>query len=254
MRQVPYGVIGNGRLATHLRYYLSSLCIPVIQWHRHCDTPVAHAMDSVQHIIIAIPDDAIDPFIDQRPDLKAKCLIHCSGCLSSKNSHMAHPLMTFGPTIYHKNQYLKIPFILEKSGPAFSELLPGLPNPHYRIAQQDQALYHALCVLANNGITLLLQHVLKEIEATLSLPHSVIKPILEHTIHNVLTDPRHALTGPWVRHDTNSIAQNLHALKNTPLEPLYQQLLHLYRSHRDEQTSNCLKKASAAKNHHGYLL
>jgi hypothetical protein len=67
MRQVPkFLIIGNGRLARHLAHYFSLLKIKsVVQWDRSQPVPrLVELATGSSHILLAIKDDAIEPFID----------------------------------------------------------------------------------------------------------------------------------------------------------------------------------------------
>lgn len=67
MRQVPrYLIIGNGRVARHLAHYFSLLKIKTVtQWDRSQPLPrLLELATGATHILLAIKDDAIEPFID----------------------------------------------------------------------------------------------------------------------------------------------------------------------------------------------
>lgn len=68
MRQVPkYLIIGNGRLARHLRHYFDLLKIKTVShWDRSQPLPRLRELAvGATHILLAIKDDAIEPFIDE---------------------------------------------------------------------------------------------------------------------------------------------------------------------------------------------
>ncbi|MCH9770423.1 MAG: DUF2520 domain-containing protein [Gammaproteobacteria bacterium] len=228
MRQVPYTLIGNGRLAMHLCYYFQQLNIPFQHWYRQSQTELADVVASSSRVLLLISDDAIETFIHEHPYLQEKFLIHCSGQLVTPLAHGAHPLMSFGAQHYTLNEYQIIPFILEQEGPDFNDLLPGLPNPHYKIANKLKPRYHTLCVLANNFTTLLWQKFFKGLETDLHLPQSIGKPYLAQTLKNLLNDPANALTGPLKRQDQLTLEKNLAALANDPYQQVYQAFINAY--------------------------
>ncbi|TAL33488.1 MAG: DUF2520 domain-containing protein [Alphaproteobacteria bacterium] len=76
MRQVPkYLIIGNGRVARHFVHYFSLLKIKQYsQWDR--SQPVARLkelVDDSNRILLAIRDDAIEPFIDEHLSTAKVC-------------------------------------------------------------------------------------------------------------------------------------------------------------------------------------
>ena len=136
MRQVPeqhatpFGIVGSGRVARHFHHYFTLLGLPVCVWSRRGRAPSPpDALASCRTVLLLIRDEAIVPFVDAWPALQEKRLVHCSGSLVTPAAEGAHPLMTFGPTLYELAEYRAIPFVLDAGGTPFAELLPGLPNP-----------------------------------------------------------------------------------------------------------------------------
>src|SRR5262249_53769879 len=124
MRQVPqYLIIGNGRLARHLCHYFSQpdIDLQYRQWHRSLSTERLHEWKkSATHILLAISDKAIEPFIDQNLQDTAALKVHFSGSLVTEKAFGAHPLMTFGADLYPAQRYPSIPFLLDERAPDFS--------------------------------------------------------------------------------------------------------------------------------------
>lgn len=219
MRQVPkYLIIGNGRMANHVCHYLDHLCLPYITWARSKNTieNLNPFLSQVTHALILINDGSIDTFIEnhifsRHSQIK---LIHFSGNTISKYAHSAHPLQTFGNTLYPAHHYKKIPFIIESNSLAFSELLPGFENPHYKINRDDKNYYHALCVMANNFTTLLWQKFFLEIKNKFDIKIEHVQPFLDQTFHNIKHDFKNALTGPIARKDRKTLLNDLKALND----------------------------------------
>ena len=88
---------------------------------------------SCRTVLLLIRDEAIVPFIEAWPALREKRLVHCSGALVTPAAQAAHPLMTFGPTLYSLDDYRSIPFVIDAGGHPFTDLFPDLPNPSYVI-------------------------------------------------------------------------------------------------------------------------
>lgn len=223
-----YLIVGRGRLATHVAHYFQLLKIPYKQWHRKNETPLAQAATEADRVLLLIPDREILRFIHDHPFLKSDFLVHCSGSLHIADAYSAHPLNTFGPELYDLATYKKTPFIIEDGGPELSEILPGLPNPQYKISSEKKSLYHALCVMSGNFTTLLWQNVMNSFEEKLNLPKEALLPYLEQTFINLKQSPNLALTGPLQRHDTETLIRNLDALRGLPEQQLYYAFLNFY--------------------------
>lgn len=219
VRQVPkYLVVGDGRMANHIRHYLSHLGLSYITWARSKNTieTLAACLSQITHALILINDSAIDAFIENNILSRdfSITLIHFSGNFISQYAYSAHPLQTFGKTLYPMNHYKKIPFIIESNGPAFSELLPGFENPHYKINRADKNYYHALCVMANNFTTLLWQKFFSEMQNRFEIKNEHLQSFLDQTFHNIKYDFKSALTGPIARKDRKTLLNDLTALTN----------------------------------------
>ena len=123
----PYGIVGSGRLARHLGYYLAQQGQVVRHWSRRTpsSTTVEDALESCAVVLVLIRDDAIAPFLST-VDLSGKLLIHASGSLRTPLATSMHPLYTFGPELYQANVYPRIPFVCDDDGPEFEAVFPDL--------------------------------------------------------------------------------------------------------------------------------
>ncbi len=231
-RSTRYAILGDGRLARHMRHYLSLRGVSCVGWARHAEsdfntvkegcaeTRLRAVLADASHVLLLVSDDALAPLLRRYPFLHQYLLIHCAGALSLPGVAGAHPLMTFGDTLYDLDAYAAIPFMVE-SGHDFATLFPALTNPHYSIATEHKALYHALCVMAGNFPQLLWQSVAGRLENDLAVPPEALRAYLHRSLDNFLDQPEHALTGPLARGDTATIARNQQALGDDPLASLY---------------------------------
>lgn len=217
----PYLLVGNGRLSRHLQHYLGLEGLEWRLWSRASREPLEHALEDVGTALLLIPDDAIETFLERHADPSiGTTWVHCSGSLSTPRAFAAHPLMTFGDELYDLEVYRRIPFVCDRGGPSFPELLPGLPNPHFVIEPGDRPLYHAACAMAGNFTTLLWQHAYTVFEERLGLPRSALFPYLERVADNLqrASDP---LTGPLARGDRRTVERHLAALDGDPYRSVY---------------------------------
>jgi len=234
-----YALLGSGRLARHMHHYLSLLKLPVSGWARDRKSALnSHAIDDTgtrlratiepaSHVLLLVSDAAIPEVIRRYPFLHDKTLVHCAGALSFPGIAGAHPLMTFSNGLYELDRYRQMPFIVE-SGHRFVELLPGLPNPHFEIALEHKARYHALCVMAGNFSQILWQAVAARFGG-MGLPAAALAPYLRQAAENFITARGSALTGPLSRGDEATIERNLSALTGDGLQGLYREFLSYHR-------------------------
>ncbi len=223
-----YLVIGNGRVAHHFCRYFSLLNLSYQQWHRA--QPVAELQEQLQaatHVLILISDSAIESFIQEHLAASSAVKIHFSGALVSSLAYGAHPLMTFNTGLYTLEKYQAIPFVVDQSAPEFNQLLPGLPNAHVRIAPEQKAKYHAMCVLAGNFSCLLWQKFFSTLEAEFHFPAGTGHAYLRQQMENLITDYPSAFTGPLARGDVATIRKNLAALTADPFQSIYQSFVDL---------------------------
>ncbi len=243
MRQVPfYAIIGNGRIARHMCRYFDALGLVYSSWARaHNDfSELDQLLCQATHALILIKDSAIDHFIAEhihgKPDYSHIRLIHFSGSLTSKYAYSAHPLQTFAKQLYELDVYQKIPFMVDEHAPAFKELLPGLTNPHYRIATADKPYYHALCVMANNFTTLLWQKFYNEMQTKFNCKPKDMLPFLTQTFINLMNEPATSLTGPIARQDLTTLTKNLTALKDDRFHTIFKAFVETFTVETTDET------------------
>lgn len=248
-----YAILGDGRLARHMRHYLALSGQAVEGWARN---PASHfnthqrgparerlkrTVEKATHVMLLVSDDAITPFLSRYPFLHEKTLIHCAGALNVRAVAGAHPLMTFADSMYTLEAYRRIPFMVE-TGYDFKKLFPELPNPVYTIRPADKALYHALCVVAGNFPQMLWQAVSDRFANDLGLPHEVLGPYLEQVTQNAVQAPERALTGPLSRGDEDTVRRHLAVLENDSLQEIYRAFVDWFK--RQDAVNQVRERAS----------
>lgn len=230
MRQVPaYLFIGNGRVSRHFQHYFNQLALPFMLWQRADGIDqLSEKLLRATHVLLLINDGAIEPFIRQHLSACTALKIHFSGSLVTDLAYGAHPLMTFSHDLYEVDSYRHIPFIVDEDAPDFSQLLPGLSNPQYRLSKKLKPKYHALCVLSGNFSCMLWNKLFDDFEGELNLPATLAHPYLQQQVRNLLTHPKQALTGPLVRNDQKTITNNIAALAGDEFQAVYQSFVRCY--------------------------
>lgn len=239
MRQVPaYLIIGNGRMARHIACYFDFLGIPYTLWHRGMAADSLPALAAAAtHILLLIRDDAIAAFAEAHLSAASAIKVHFSGALTVAGVYGAHPLMTFGPSLYTRETYESVPFVVEEKAPDFKDLLPGLPNAHYFLRKADKAKYHALCAMAGNFSCMLWQKLMHDFEHGFGLPPEAAHAYLQRQTQNLIEDYTSALTGPLVRGDTQTLQKHLAALEGDPFAAVYKSFMTAYAAEKEKRMS-----------------
>ncbi|MCB1828298.1 MAG: DUF2520 domain-containing protein, partial [Coxiellaceae bacterium] len=209
--------------------YLSLLNVSYSQWSRGDDVLLSDIVNDCDHVLLLISDSVIDSFIREHDCLQNKSCLHFSGSLVTELALGVHPLMTFGPELYTLAEYQEIPWVIEESSCTFQSFFPMLSNPSFSISKDQKGYYHALCVLSNNFTTLLWKKCFDEMAQVFKIPKEYLLPIFNRTMRNIADDHELALTGPLVRGDEVTVANNLNALSNDAYQKIYQAFVQAYK-------------------------
>lgn len=225
--KVPYGIVGSGRAARHFAHYFELIHVPYRQWSRRDPVTVETALAGCEKILLLISDDAIEGFIHDHPELGRAKLIHASGARTFSGAVKAHPLMSFGLELLDLSTYSRMLFTIDpEETKDLHEIYPEFTNPYLSMTKQNQALYHALCVVAGNFPVLLWGEAEKNFRS-LGVIHDHLAPYLETVLKNFLAHGGLSLTGPLARGDQGTIRRNLGALAGTPLRDVYSSFVKL---------------------------
>jgi hypothetical protein len=240
-----YLLIGAGRLAKHLNFWLTHCGYSVRQWNRSQGfDELQLALELKPRVLLAISDSALSDFYNENLKdclLKEDCLpnenflpVHFSGAFHHPKMISAHPLMTFNQSLYPADFYRGIHWTLCGVS-SLSDIFPSLKNSFSVISPQQKPLYHAACVLGGNLPVLLWQEMARifselNLSSDLSpkIPASAYLSYLIRVTENFASNPQSALTGPIIRGDLSTIEANLKALENSPWQEVYQAFIKAY--------------------------
>lgn len=228
MKNASYLLIGSGRLARHLEFFITQKAWPLTNWNRKQSISLLPSLiKNSTHVLLAISDSALQGFYEQHLKSSGKKVIHFSGALHFEGAIAAHPLMSFGPHFYSLETYEKMHFVL--TGANFIEqVLPGFKNPFTVLAAEDRPLYHALCVLGGN-FPVILWNKMTDGLLQLGLPPEAAHIYVEKVAENFVKYGGKALTGPLVRKDLRTIESNLKSLESDPFEWVYRSFLEVHK-------------------------
>lgn len=220
-------IVGSGRLATHLNHWVNLqnsdfTNSKILNWDRGQDPHLIRTfIQQADFIWLAISDSALVSFYEKYLlGFDHFKVVHFSGALHDPRMICAHPLMTFGSETYSDEIYKKIQFAItgcEK----LSEALPGFQNQYFTLPAEQKPLYHALCVVSGNLPQLLWIEASKVCHEN-KIPFSAFELLMRQSLENLLLQGEKALTGPFARHDINTIEKNKAALPES-LKNIYSQ-------------------------------
>lgn len=225
MRQVPYCVIGNGQLAKHLRHWCSLMGCDFVHWHRQqADSALESCVQAADVIILAITDACLSEFslrLSAMLELD-QCLVHCSGSQSISGAWGCHPMMTFGDHLYALKDYQDIVWVVDHDAPV--NLMSHFITHRLPIHPDQKSLYHAWCVLAGNGTSLLWQQCVRVWQQEFSWTEKDAKYFAEACLKTGLSGDQKRLSGPMIRGDEATISNNLSALGRSSEKACYKAL------------------------------
>lgn len=227
-----YVIFGAGRVGRSMAGYLThlghtaSLVTRVDAEQRRADCE--KLIDSADVVAAAIPDGKLKSWRDGWRDvLGDKKTIHFSGAMTVEDMHGFHPLYSFPISPLAPEAMKEIAFACPLDGPSFADVFPGAPNPHFNVAAEDRARYHALAVLSGNFASFLWNETAKDFAMLGDIPpETILKSYFSGLVDRFVENPEASMTGPVLRKDRLTVETNLDALADNPtLKQLYEAFL-----------------------------
>jgi len=189
----------------------------------------AALVDDVELIVLAVPDDAVEPLAATLRLYSGQAIIHTSGRLGPEalvpalaagtQAGTFHPLVAFadleraiealhGATIAIEGD--------DELAAHLADMAEAVGGTPVRLAPGSKAAYHAAAVLAAGGVTALLDTI-REIATVVGLDEGgalrIYLPLVEQTLANARAlGIAGALTGPATRGDAGTLEAHLAAL------------------------------------------
>lgn len=181
-------------------------------------------------VIIAIPDDEIEPLVEGIAHMGAwqpgQLVVHLSGAhgtgiLAAAHAMGAitlaiHPAMTFTGTSVDVARLVGTPFAVTAAAPVLpiaQALVVEMGGEPVVVAEKDRAIYHAaLAHGANFMVTLVAQAQDMLRLAGVDQPGTYLRPLCEAALDRVLSDGALGLSGPIRRGDSGTVRAHLTTL------------------------------------------
>ena len=193
-------------------------------------------------LFLTVPDGSIREVYSEmiQSDIEGKCLVHCSGALSSMvfsdisekgaRGCSVHPICAVSNKLTGYQELSKAYFTIEgKDVGDLAELLGRCGNPVEYVSAAGKVKYHAAAVFASNlvvGLYDMASGILQECGLSESFADHALQPLFKGNADNIIAaGVTQALTGPVERGDTETVEKHLAALTGEERE-IYRILSH----------------------------
>ncbi|HET7828282.1 MAG TPA: DUF2520 domain-containing protein [Candidatus Limnocylindrales bacterium] len=239
------GIVGAGAVGTALGVALSRAGWPVgavasrdparrtrfgelVPGVRAFAEPTA-LIDDVELVILAVPDDVVEPLARGLRLYAGQAIVHTSGLLGAEVLEPAmaagtqagafHPLVAFADLDRALEALHGATIAIEgddELAAHLGDMAEAIGATPVRLAPGSKAAYHAAAVLSAGGLVALLDTI-REVAAAVGLDEAgaleIYLPLLEQTVANARTlGIDRALTGPATRGDAGTIAAHRAAI------------------------------------------
>lgn len=186
-------------------------------------------------LFLTVPDGSIREVYSEiiQSDIEGKCLVHCSGAMSSMifsgigqkgaRGCSVHPICAVSDKLTGYQDLSKAYFTIEGKDVAdVEELIRSCGNVVEAISAEDKVKYHAAAVYASNlvaGLYDLAAGLLKDCGLSESFAAHALQPLFMGNAENVVSvGAVRALTGPVERADFTTVEKHLEALEGEERE------------------------------------
>ena len=241
-------ILGAGNVASHLSKAFIKAGHPVTQvWSRHHENAINLALEiganavtdikdlseSVEVVIIAVSDDAIENVVSQIPVKEKRLIIHTSGITDiailqkfSDYCGVIYPLQTFSK--FAEIDFNLVPLFIEGNSNSSFDKISNIASQlsiKVQVADsQTRALLHVSAVFAcnfTNHFYTIAQQILQE----KNLSFDLLRPLIQETANKAMLNlPSTLQTGPAKRNDELTINKHIELLSS---HPQWQVIYHL---------------------------
>jgi predicted short-subunit dehydrogenase-like oxidoreductase (DUF2520 family) len=239
------GIVGAGAVGTALGVALSRAGWPVgavasrdparrarfgelVPGVRAFAEPTA-LIDDVELVVLAVPDDVVEPLARGLRLYAGQAIVHTSGLLGAEVLEPAmaagtqagafHPLVAFADLDRALEALNGATIAIEgddELAAHLGDMAEAIGGTPVRLAPGSKAAYHAAAVLSAGGVVALLDAV-REVAAAVGLDEAgalrIYLPLLEQTVANARTlGIERSLTGPATRGDAGTIVAHRAAI------------------------------------------
>lgn len=239
-------LLGSGNVATHLSKALIKAGYPVMQvWSRDHNNAIDLALqigansipniksikDSIDVVIVAVTDDAIENVVSQIPLKEGRLVVHTSGTTPLNilekyfdSCGVLYPLQTFSKTA--DLDFRQIPVFIEantiKAENHLELIANKIASKVQKLDSHSRAILHVSAVFACN-FTNYFYSVAQQLVESVQLDFDLLRPLIQETADKaMLSMPFEVQTGPAKRNDQLTMNKHLELLKDNPqLQELY---------------------------------
>lgn len=244
------GIIGAGKVGFSLGKYFMERDVHVSGYYSRnlesskeaaaftktkCYNSLEELIEESDTLFLTVPDGSIRKVYSEiaQSDIEGKCLVHCSGALSSMvfsgisqrgaRGCSIHPICAVSDKLTGYQDLSKAYFTIEGENVAdLTELFRSLGNSIEEISAEQKAKYHAAAVFASNLETALYDiaaGLLKDCGLSREFAAKALQPLFLGNAENIATQGVvGALTGPVERADAETVEKHLAILQGNERE------------------------------------
>lgn len=248
---IKIGFIGAGKVGFSLGRYLRENQIQVTGFYSQnpdsakeaalfTDTKQYHSLNEIVSdndvLFLTVPDTKISTVweeIKQLP-IHGKCIIHCSGAISSAIfleinqtgafGYSIHPLFAINDKYTSFKELSNALFTIEGDETFLvdlTELFQSCGNTVQQIEEKNKVLYHAAAVMTSNLVVGLVETgviMMKQCGFSEENAYDALQPLMMGNLKNVFSQGTLlALTGPIERNDVLTVKEHLEVMKTEQL-------------------------------------
>jgi len=227
-------LVGTGNVSSHLERVFTeaeNVCLTKVVSSRGEALKKAFSEENTAKpniYIIAVNDDVISSVSEQLITSK-DLIVHTSGSVSidtlpkEVRRGVFYPLQTFSKD--RNVDFESVPMCIEAERKEDLELLhklaTSISKSVYEISSQQRKLLHLAAVFINNFTNHLYQ-IGSEICDENQVPFDILEPLIKETVAKIkVVSPLNAQTGPAMRGDERTIAQQVKQIQNPTHKEVY---------------------------------
>ena len=224
LRAAGHGIVGISASSDESRERADAMLpgVPVLE--------IPEIVERSELVLIAIPDDAIEPLVSGLAELGAwqggQIVCHTSGAhgvgvLAAARGRGAiplalHPAMTFSGTSVDVARLVDCPFAVTAPAavlPIGQALVVEMGGEPIVVEESERGLYHAaLAHGANHLVTLVVQAGRALGDAGVAEPAKFMRPLLDAALDRALREGVAGLSGPVARGDAGTVGAHVREL------------------------------------------
>lgn len=214
-------IVGDGRMAFHLKSLYERTSIPFEQWTRAESSleNLKRLAEQSRFILLAVPDRAIREMVAVLGESVEVRIVHFSGLTYLPHILGLHPIAAFGNVLYPLDFYKNLNWTTDQKRTQWPPFI--FKSPLF-IEPSNKPLYHALLSMCSN-LPQLLALIAQRQFSQWNWPLGTLDSLIESTSRLMKENHSEMPTGPIFRGDHSTVEAHLDALYESDLFDVYRE-------------------------------